>query len=83
MPEIAYSKADCTKVRFGHAWSNRTLTQEFYRLKIVHPEFQPHWAWYFSKCQRKLLSPCTSVIQMTASLTDTRHNILCAACDSY
>ena len=34
------------------------------------------------KNQRKLLSPCTSVVQMTVSLTDTRHNILCAACDS-
>ena len=65
------------------SWNSRTLAQEFYRFRIVHPEFQPHWAWYFSKNQRKLLSPCTSVIQMTASLTDTRHNILCAACDSY
>ena len=65
------------------SWNSRTYTQEFYCFRIVHPEFQPHWAWYFSKSQRKLLSPCTSVIQLTASLTDTRHNILCTACDSY
>ena len=65
------------------SWNRRTLAQEFNRFRIVHPEFQPHWAWYFSKRQQKLLSPCTSIIQMTASLTDTRHNILCVACDSY
>ena len=65
------------------SWNSRTLAQEFYRLRIVHPEFQPHWAWYFSKSQRKLLSPSTSIVQLTANLTDTRHYILCTACDSY
>ena len=58
------------------SWNSRTLTQEFYHFRIVLPEFQPHWAWYFFKSQRKLLSPFTPVIQMTASLTDTRHNTL-------
>ena len=80
MPGIAYSKADCSAIC---SWNSRTLAQEFFRFRIVHPEFQPHWAWYISKRQWKLLSPCTSVIQMTASLTDTRHNILCTPCDSY
>ena len=46
------------------SWNSRTLAQEFYRFRIAHPEFQPHWAWYFSKNQRKLLTPCTSVVQM-------------------
>ena len=99
MLHIVHSFVDVSRFSSKNAWNrllkgklhqsaicsrnSRTLAQEFYRFRIVHPEFQPHWARYFSKNQRKLLSPCTSVVQMIASLTDTRLNVLCTACDSY
>ena len=67
-----------------NAWHSRTLAQDFYRFRIIQPEFRPHWAWYFSKSRRKLLIPCISVVQMTANLTDVKqNNSACVACDSY
>ena len=67
-----------------NAWHSRTLAQDFYRFRIIQPEFRPHWVWYFSKRRRKLLIPCISVVQMTANLTDRRqNNLACVACDSY
>ena len=67
-----------------NARHSRTLAQDFYRFRIIQPEFRPHWAWYFSKSRRKLLIPCISVVQMTANLTDVKqNNSACVACDSY
>ena len=58
-----------------YSWHIRTLAQDFYRFRIIQPEFRPHWAWYFSKSRRKRLIPCTSVVLMTANLTDVRQTI--------
>ena len=67
-----------------NAWHSRTLTQDFYRFRIIQPEFRSNWAWYFSKSRRKLLIPCISVVQMTVSLTNVRqNNSVCVACDSH
>ena len=67
-----------------NAWHSRTLAQDFYRFRIIQPEFRPHWAWYFSTRRRKLLIPFISEVQMTANLTDRRqNNLACVACDSY
>ena len=37
------------------SWNSRTLTQEFYRFRIVHPQIQPHWTWHFSISQQKVM----------------------------
>ena len=39
------------------------------RFSVLHGEFSPHWAWQFSKNNRKMLKPCISVVQLLSSVS--------------
>ena len=36
---------------------------------VLHSEFSPHWAWQFSKNNRKMLKPCISVVQLLSNVS--------------
>ena len=53
-----------------YTWDSRTLAHDFNRLRTMHSEYTPHWAWYLSKERRTLLLPSISFIQMISQLTE-------------
>ena len=64
------------------AWNNRTLLPDFSRFRSLQPEYGPHWIWNSSKANCKLLSPCTSVLQMISNLAEFHYgNNICRHCD--
>ena len=55
------------------AWYTRVSLPEFYRFKLLHGEFGTHWLWLFSKHNRRLLKPCTSVAQLISCVSSLPH----------
>ena len=55
------------------AWYNRVSTPEFQRFKLLHGDFGTHWLWLFSKDNRRLLKPCTSVVQLISCVSSLPH----------
>ena len=55
------------------AWYNQVSTPEFQRFKLLHGEFGTHWLWLFSKDNRRLLKPCTSVVQLISCVSSLPH----------
>ena len=50
-------------------WHTRISAPKSNRFKSIHTDFQPNiLCFFFSKEKRKLLAPCTSVIQMIPNL---------------
>ena len=51
------------------SWYERVSDPEMNRFSVLHSEFSPHWAWQFSKNNRKMLKPCISVVQLLSSVS--------------
>ena len=51
------------------SWYERVSNPEINRFSVLHSEFSPHWAWQFSKNNRKMLKPCISVVQLLSSVS--------------
>ena len=48
---------------------------------MLHYEFSPHWLWLFSQDNRRLLSPCISVIQLISCVSSLPHiSSTCSNC---
>ena len=63
-------------------WHTRISAPEFSRFKSIHTDFQPNIFWLYSKEKRKLLAPCTSVIQMISNLNNTLFDgNICPCCN--
>ena len=63
-------------------WHTRISAPEFSRFKSIHTDFQPNIFWLYSKEKRKLLAPCTSVIQMISNLNNTPYDgNICPCCN--
>ena len=63
-------------------WHTRIYAPEFSRFKSIQTDFQPNIFWLYSKEKRKLLAPCTSVIQMISNLNNTLYDgNICPCCN--
>ena len=51
------------------SWFERFSSPELIRFSVLHADFSPHWVWQFCKENRKLLKPCTSVVQLLSSVS--------------
>ena len=56
-------------------WYNPISIPEFYSFKLlhVHGQFGTHWLWLFSKDNRILFKPCTSVVQLISCVSSLPH----------
>ena len=63
------------------AWHYRLSNPEFYRFKMLHCKFSPHWSWLFSQDNRRLLKLCISVIQLISCVSSLPHiSSTCSNC---
>ena len=61
------------------SWHERVSNPELNRFSKLHSNFNPHWAWRFSKMNRKMLKPCISVVKLLSSVSSLSFldNICC------
>ena len=52
---------------------NRISIPEIHSFKLLHGQFVTHWLWLFSKDNRRLLKPCTSVVQLIYCVSSLPH----------